>query len=102
MESQFTTSLNGILTALGPIAFAVGSLAVGWVIWRLKSDETWKQVAERRKVRTEELEKELDKLRGKLDHLEIDCERFEQRYFRELAKVEWYEKKHGLIPPDAL
>lgn len=99
---QATAHINSVLTVLGLVAFALGSLAVGWVVWRLKSDEAWKQVAERRKTRVEELEEELGRLTRKFELSESDCERFEQRYFRELAKVEWYEKRHGPIPPDSL
>lgn len=103
MEQQpLQASINYFLTLLGLVSFCIGALAVGWVVWRLKSDETWKRVAEQRKERVADLEKELERVKGRLTRSDDDCERFEQRYFRELAKNEWYEKRHGPIPPDAL
>lgn len=102
MEPPLQASFSYLLTALGLVAFCIGSVAVGWVVWQLKGDEAWKKVAERRKERLAELEQENARLEKKLERSDGDCERFEQRYYRELAKVEWYEKHHGPIPPDAL
>jgi hypothetical protein len=95
-------SIGSLLTFVGGVFFVIGGLASAWVIWRLRSDEAWKKIAERRGVEIIDLEKEVARLTKKHSDSESDCERYEQRYSRAQAKVDWYERRYGPIPPDAL
>jgi hypothetical protein len=102
MADSLQANFNYLLTVLGLVAFCVGSVAVGWVVWKVKGDEAWRKTAESRLARITDLTEELGREKARRERAEADCEKFETRWARAQAKVDWYEVHHGNVPPGEL
>jgi hypothetical protein len=89
-----------ILTIAGAITLVTGGLAGFVFALRIKSDDSWRQIAERRSARITDLEKENERLETKCLHLDTQNEILTTREARERAKCEWYENRYGSIPTD--
>lgn len=87
-----------LIPGLTAVALIVGAVAVGWVTWRSRSQETWRKNYERQKTTCIDLTAENERLKADLKDAEREGERFRQRYFKTLADKEWYEKRYGEIP----
>ena len=98
----FQSGFNYFLTVLGLVAFCVGSLAVGWVVWKVKGDEAWKKTAESRLARIQDLTDELEREKKKRVTAEADSEKYEGRWARAQGKVDVYERKYGPLPREEL
>lgn len=89
-----------ILIGVGAITLLAGAISAVILTIRTKSDEGWRQIAERRKADLEDVRlryAEEKKCRKEAEHERDD---FTQRYLRAHAKVEWFES-HGAEPPDS-
>jgi hypothetical protein len=102
MGESLQANFNYLLTVLGLVAFCVGSVAVGWVVWKVKGDEAWRKTAESRMARITDLTDELNREKARRARAEDESEKFEARWARAQAKVDWYEVHHGPVPPGEL
>lgn len=89
-----------LLTALTAVAFVIGALAVGWVTFKIRSEDSWRKTAEGRKARLDDAETNCQKLMRELTEVTDERDRINRSYWRTQAKVDWYESRHGPIPPN--
>lgn len=92
-------SWDAIFKIIGAVGLLITAAVVVVAMFRAKSEDTWRKTAEQRKADLDDLRTRYTEQKEKLKDAERERDDFTQRYLRAQAKVEWYDARHGPIPP---
>lgn len=89
-----------LAAVLGALMFLVGLPLLVWAAWRIKKEDSWQRIAERRLARLGDAEAEREKVARELEQKEEKWELHFQEHSRTLARLDKYERLYGALPPD--
>lgn len=100
LASLESTDVVTVAAILGALLFFVGLVVMVWAALRIKKEDSWKQIAERRGVRLVDAEAEKVKVERELEQKEARWELHFQEHSRTLAQLDRYTRTYGELPPD--
>lgn len=82
---------------IGSIVILAGIIALFVAAFRIKSEDSWRKIAEKRLAALEDEEKEKEKWKRRAESAEIEVEKLTSRTARDRATIDRYESKYGYL-----